>query len=601
MSLSKKAQSKFVRSVLKLKSQVGERNFLIICSVIIGLIAGLAAVSLKTTVHYIHHFLIAEDAIGKYDYYYATFPIIGLILTVIISRNILKDPGGHGVTQVLWNIAKGNSKIKGLLMTSRMITSAITVGLGGSVGLESPIVVTGSAIGSNIGILGHLGYKYRTLLIGCGAAAAVSGIFNSPIAGVIFAAEVIFHETKIDKFIPLLIASSMGSLVAIMLGTDNILFSFRVEEYSSLIDYPYYILLGVICAIVALYVTKTHNKIEALVKKISNPYKRAIIGGAVLGLIILLFPPLYGEGYNTIKLLIAGESEAVANHSILNFNNTPALILFMLALVFIKAIASAFTTGSGGSGGIFAPSLFIGAVTGHLFAKAVNTFGFFGHTIPATHFTLVGMCGVMSGILHAPLTAIFLIAEITGGYSLFIPLMIVSAFSYLTISKYEPYSLYTKDLVECGDITNDKDKQVLTLMDFHKCIEKDIKSIDPQASLAELVELIKVSNRNFFAVIEECEFMGIIHLNDVRNIMFDPEKQEHIIVGSLMRPVNKKYTIINNHDTADMIVKKFDESKEWNLPVIQDEVYIGFVSKSSFLDLYRHKLIKSEKDFSLER
>jgi CIC family chloride channel protein len=479
-----------------------------------------------------------------------------------------------------------------------MVTSALTVGLGGSVGLEAPIVVTGSAIGSNIGRLAHLHYKERTLLIGCGSAAAVSAIFNSPIAGVIFASEVILSEVKISKFIPLLIASVAGSMISLLFGVNAILFSSFHAESFTISDVPFYIGLGVLCGLIALYVTRTHYFVESWIAKVSHPYRRAMVAGLFLGVIMLIFPPIYGEGYNTIKLLIAGQFDHILEHSVLfnEIDNVWFLALFMIGLVLIKGVASALTIGSGGSGGIFAPSLFVGGVAGFAYARIINLLGF-SNNISTTNFTLVGMCGVMSGILHAPLTGIFLIAEITSGYTLFVPLMIVSAIAYWTIAYFEPHSIYTKHLVESGDlITHDKDQQVLSLLNFRKLIEKDIKIIDANASLGELVELIKKSNRNVFAVIDGCTLVGTIHLDDIRRIMFDKEKHHTVFVRGIMK-IPK--TMIYLTDDMPTVMKKFESSKSWNLPVVEDDIYIGFVSKSTIFNAYRKKLIRQNRDFEL--
>lgn len=576
---------------------VSDRNFVLFLSGIVGGIAGLAAVSLKTTVHFIYHFLMEGQRAGQEHYYYILFPVCGLILTLTVSTYFFKEKLGHGVSTVLFHISKGSSLMKKRMMASRMVTSAITVGLGGSVGLEAPIVLTGSAIGSNIARFAHLHYKERTLLIGCGSAAAVSAIFNSPIAGVIFATEVILSEVKISKFIPLLIASVVGSLISLLLGMDEILFSFKTETFTAT-DVPFYIGLGILCGFLALLVTQTHYVVESWIGKIGHPYRRAMVGGLLLGIIMLIFPPIYGEGYNTIKLLISGQSDHILEHSVLfnDINNAWFLAVFMIGIVLIKGVASALTIGSGGSGGIFAPSLFIGGVAGFTYARIINLLGV-TNQISTTNFTLVGMCGVMSGILHAPLTGIFLIAEITSGYTLFVPLMIVSAIAYWTIAYFEPHSIYTKHLIESGDlISHNKDQQVLSLLNFKKLIERDVKIIDANASLGELVELIKTSNRNIFAVIDGCSMIGIIHLDDIRHIIFDKNKYHTVFMGSIMK-VPK--TTVQLKDDMNCVMKKFEESRSWNLPVVEDDIYIGFISKSTIFNAYRKKIIRQNRDFQL--
>jgi CIC family chloride channel protein len=507
---------------------ISTSNFVLIVSGVIGAIAGLAAVSLKESVHLIQHYLTRGFQLELANYLYLSYPLFGILLTVLLAKYLLKEKLGHGITEILYTISKKSSIVKRSRTFSRMVTSALTVGFGGSVGLEAPIVVTGSAIGSNIGRLVHLNYKQRTLLIGCGSAGAISAIFNSPIAGVIFSIEVIMAEVTINSFIPLLIASVCGSLISLMLLGDDVLFSFNLTETFVASDTPFYILLGIFCGLVALYFTRATFKIEGYIKKVKGDINRALVGGVLLGFIVFVLPPMYGEGYDTIKALLNGKSSTLLNNSLF-FSETDSFIflsIFVLAIILVKPIASALTIGSGGSGGVFAPSLFLGGVTGYLFASVVNYTGLVDK-LSTSNFTLVGMSGVMSGVLHAPLTGIFLIAEITSGYTLFVPLMIVSAISYSTISYFEKYSIYTKPLVMKGDlIYHDKDRQVLSLIDLKKIVETDLLTIHPEASLGDLVDLVRCSKRNIFPVVnEENELKGIVTLDDIRDIMFDNESR----------------------------------------------------------------------------
>ncbi|MEM7299422.1 MAG: chloride channel protein, partial [Bacteroidota bacterium] len=502
-----------------------------------GIISGLAAVILKSSVHELIKYLELGLNLFGVNYLYLVYPLIGILLTALISKYVLKEQLGHGITQILYSISKNSSIIRRTKMYSRMLTSAITVGFGGSVGLEAPIVVTGSAIGSNLGRLFHLSYKKRTLLIGCGAAGAISAIFNSPITGVIFAMEVILTEVKISRFIPLLLASVCGQIVALVLLGEDILFSFTLTESFHASDTGYYLLLAASCGLISLYFTRMMYVFEGAIMKLKNDFGRAFIGGISLALIILTFPPIYGEGYETIKSLLNGDTESVFLHSFLYWfsDNQTSVIIFLFLILLVKPIATALTIGAGGSGGIFAPSLFMGGVVGYTFSSTANTL--FGTSLSTSNFTLVGMCGVMSGVLHAPLTAIFLIAEITSGYVLFVPLMLVSAISYSTISYFEKHSIYTKRLIETGDLIQyDKDQIVLSLIDLKKIIEKDLLTIEPQSTLDDLVRLVKKSKRNIFPVVNaENELEGIVTLDDIREMMFDEESRKNVFVNTIMQ------------------------------------------------------------------
>lgn len=575
---------------------ISDKNFLLIVSGLIGMVAGIAAVILKTTVHNIQQVLESGLDIAGVNYLYLFYPLIGIFITAAIARYFLKEKLGHGITSVLYRISKQSSIIEPVKMYSRMITSAITVGLGGSVGLEAPIVVTGSAIGSNVGQLFHLDYKKRTILIGCGSAAAISAIFNSPIAGVIFAIEVLLTDVTIAKFIPLLIASVSGSLISTILLGDEILFSFSLTDPFMASDVPFYILLGLFSGIISLYFSRLLFKVERTIGEVKNDFTRAFIGGLSLAIVILTFPPIYGEGYETIKLLLNGQEQEIFLRSFFySFSdNVVVLLLFLFAIILVKPLATALTIGSGGSGGIFAPSLFIGGVTGYFTATVLNTI-FPEAQISTSNFTLVGMCGIMSGVLHAPLTAIFLIAEITSGYTLFVPLMLVSALSFSTISYFEKYSIYTKRLIEKGDlIPHDKDKQVLSLINLKKIIEKDLAIIGPEATLGDLVKQVRKSKRNIFPVVnDQNELLGIVTLDDIREIMFDSEKQENILVTAIMQQPPES---VSTHEKMQSVMGKFEITQAWNLPVIDDGKYLGFVSKSRIFNAYRQKLIRQNRE-----
>lgn len=571
---------------------ISDRNFLIFLGLLIGVISGLAAVTLKWTVHYIASLLMDNKFFESEKLLYIVYPFIGILLTVLISKYLLKEHLGHGITNILYVISKRSSIISRVKMYSRMLTSAITVGFGGSVGLEAPIVVTGSAIGSNIGRLMHLGYKKRTLLIACGAAGAISAIFNSPIAGVIFAIEVLLPDVTIAMFIPLLISSVMGSLTSQSILGSEILFSFKLKDDFSINDVPFIVVFAALAGLLSVYFTRTTFYIENLISKIQGQLTRAAIGGIVLGVIILFLHPLYGEGYSTIKTILNGGASNIFSDSLFfgEANSNFSLVLLIGAIILVKPVASAITIGSGGSGGVFAPSLFIGGSFGFLFATVVNMIA--GEPVLSiSNFTLMGMSGVMSGVLHAPLTAIFLIAEITSGYTLFVPLMLVSAIAYSTTVYFEPYSLYSKSLAKTGDlIPKDKDKLVLSVINLNKIIETDLLKISPLATLRELVMLVRSSKRNIFPVVnDEGSLVGIVTLDDIRQIMFDTEMYDTMLVEELMHspPAN-----VSSQENMQSVMHKFESTGAWNLPVIDDGIYMGFLSKSRIFNTYRNKLRK---------
>ncbi len=576
---------------------ISNRDFVLLLSVLVGCLSGIAAVILKLAVHFLENLLTRGFDTSYANYFYLAYPLFGLILTVLIAKYVLRESFGHGVTSILYAISRKSSILSRTKMYSNMIGSALTVGFGGSVGLEAPIVVTGSAIGSNIGRMMHLQSKKRALLIGCGAAGAISAIFNSPIAGVIFSIEVILIEININAFIPLLISSVTGSLTSLLLVGEEILFSFHLKDPFTAADTPYYLLLGVVCGFVSLYFTRLTYRIEKVIATIRGDMRRALVGGLCLGVVLFVFPPIYGEGYNFIKIMLSGNEQEILDHSLFfqKFENNYVIILFLLGLILIKPVASSITIGAGGNGGIFAPSLFIGGVTGFLFAKLINTVEVLG-IISLSNFTLVGMCGLMSGVLHAPLTAIFLIAEITGGYTLFVPLMMVSAISYSTIFYFERYSLYTKSLINKGFlIPDDRDRLVLSLLDIKKLIETDLLTIKPQATLGNLVDLVRVSKRNIFPVVDDKkQLVGIVTLDDIRNIMFDKEAQKNTLVKSLM---HTPPDVITTQDNMQVVMEKFERTGAWNLPVLEDDQYVGLISKSRIFNAYRNKLIRQRQEY----
>ena len=579
--------------LLWLRRHTSNREFLLISSVLIGLTAGLAAVVLKSLVHYIHVLLAYGNRLLDQPYWLVIFPIIGILLTVFLVRTLFNGSIGRGTASVLFNISQRSSMMERHKMYSHVLTSGITAGFGGSAGLESPIVVTGSAIGSNYGRDYHLNYRDRTLLLASGAAAGIAAVFNAPIAGVLFAIEVLLTDISIAAFIPLIISAVVGALCSRIILQEEILFNIGQQEVFAANHVPFYVLLGILSGMMSVYYTRMALCVEETFEAYQgNSYTRALIGGMLLGLLIMLFPPLFGEGYGSIILLEGNLAEKLLQESWLPFSGTNEWLVlsFVGALALVKVFATTITIASGGNGGNFAPSMFVGACTGFFFSRLVNLLNF--STLPVSSFSMVGMAGILSGVMHAPLTAVFLIAEITGGYTLMIPLMIVSAASFAMVKYFEPYSLDTKKLAQRGHLlTPDKDRTILHIMKIQHLIETDFQPVSPEAKLGELVKIIAGSRRNLFPVVTaDKKLAGVIYLENVREIMFKTEKYETVKVKELMlRPP----TLVQYNDSMAEVMKKFDESGAWNLPVLLEEKYLGFVSKSSIFTKYRKLLIKT--------
>lgn len=575
---------------------IQHKHFVLFLSLIVGLLSGLAAVIIKNSVHFIHELVSTGFTESLHNYLYFIFPMVGLFISMVLVKYIIKRPVGHGIPGVLYAISKKNSLIQSFSIYASVITSAITVGFGGSVGLEGPTVSTSAALGSNLGRFLKLDYKTTTLLIGCAAAGAMSGIFNAPIAALVFVLEVFMFDLTLASMIPFLMASVTAALTSRMMLGDNVLFNIQIQDQFLAGDVPFYILLGIFTGLISVYFNKVFWFIEDLFEKMKKPFIRLIIGGTLLGGIIFLIPPLYGEGFSTIKLLLSGSYTDIVNGSLFYEykNNVLLMIGLLFVLLLFKVIASAVTFGAGGVGGVFAPSLFVGATSGFVFAKGLNYFGI-TENLSESNFTLVGMAGLIAGVLHAPLTSLFLIAEITSGYELIIPLMITAAIAYLTSKYFVPHSIYNMQLAKRGElITRHKDKAVLTLMKLHSEVETDFNILTPDLSLGDVVKVIAQSKRNIFPVVGESGMLqGIITLDDIREIMFKPELYDEIHIETLMIQPS---TYVSSTDSMDEVMKKFTASNAWNLPVIDEKKYIGFVSKSKLFNAYRKVLI----DFSEE-
>jgi chloride channel protein, CIC family len=578
------------------QKHISDKHFILVLSVVIGLLAAIAAVILKTSVHYLEGWV--RDIPGRHmeNYFFLVFPLVGILITVLYIRIFVKDDIGHGVTRILYAISRNKGVMKLHNTYSSIIACTFTGGFGGSVGMEAPIVSTGAAIGSNVAQAVKFGHKRTTLLIGCGAAAAIAAIFKAPIAGLIFALEVLMLDLTMASIIPLLFAAVTGAIFSAFFLGEQIEFYFTLRDAFDYTSIPFYVMLGIVTGMVSLYFAWMNGRVEYRIKKIARPYLRALYGGTILGVLIFLFPPLFGEGYYTMRSMLSGQPEELLQHSPFGHLVDESGLLFigfLMLVLFFKAFATSLTTGAGGVGGVFAPSLFMGGITGFVFSRLVNMFS--GLRISEYNFSLVGMAGLIAGVIHAPLTAIFLIAEITGGYELFIPLIITASISYLTVVYFQPHSLYTKKLAQKGHLlTHDKDQTVLTLLNVESVIETNLATVPPDMSLGELVKVIARSNRNIFPVIDqEKHFLGIVTLDDVREIMFDRSKYDQLNVRNLMF---QPRATVSPEERMDAVMKKFRDSGLWNMAVVDKGIYMGFVSRSNVFNMYRKMLIEFSED-----
>lgn len=575
------------------EDHIPEKSFVVILAIIIGVASGLAAVLLKFLIGTISGLVNSVTEASQANYYYLVFPIIGIFLTGIYVRYVVRDNISHGVTRVLYAIAQKKSRLKFYNMYASLASSSVTIGCGGSVGAEGPIVFTGAAIGSNLGQAFRLSPHMLMMLVGCGAAAGISGIFKAPIAGVLFTVEVLMLDLTAGSVMPLIMASVAGATVAYVFTGYNVEFFFTQSEMFYTSRIPYVVLLGVFCGLVSVYFTKMIEVMERMFGRISRPRYRFFLGSTLLGVLIFVFPPLFGEGYESINYLLNGHVEQIFNNSLFYGmrSSVGATLLLVGALCFMKVFATSATNGGGGVGGTFAPSLYVGCMAGFLFAYAVNSLGIVDPTMPLStkNFALVGMAGVMAGVMHAPLMAIFLTAEMTGGYSLFLPLLIVAAISYGTSRIFSNYSIYTKRLALQGELlTHQKDKTVLTLLKMDSVIETDFIPVHPDMSLKEMVDVISKSKRNLFPVTDDDgQLLGIVLLDDIRNIMFRPDLYRRMHVKRFMSMPPAKVEL---GTPMDQVMKMFDNTGAWNLPVVEEGRYVGFVSKSKIFNSYRQVL-----------
>ncbi|CAN5617686.1 chloride channel protein [soil metagenome] len=568
---------------------IGNNTFLIVAAMIVGVITSLLAVLLKIAVTEVHEWVKYGIFLNDVEWMYLFYPLLGILICTFYVQIFLHGDLGRGTGLVLLNISRKNSNVERHKLYSQLVSSVLTVGFGGSAGLEAPIVVTGSAYGSAIGNTFRMTYREKTLLIACGSAAGISAIFNCPIAGVIFAMEVILARAAVTAFIPILIASATSAVVS------KILFSgqpfFRIVDDWNLTSLPYFVILGLICGLLSVYNIKAYSKGEEIFSKIKNPYVASLICGGALGILVFIFPSLYGEGYNIVTGLFHGDFLHLMDQSPLSnlFNGPWSLVIIGTILMMGKVFATSFTIGGGGNGGMFGSSLYAGAFLGLIFTQILRLTGV--QDLNTVQFIAVAMAGLLSGVIHAPLTAIFLIAEITGGYALFVPLMIVAALSYFVSRYFEPYSIYTRKLAQKGLLAvDDPDREVLYQMRLSSIVETDFATIPLNGKLDDLINQIPTSKRHVYPVVDAIGLLhGIILLDDVKQILFKREEYTVIRIQDIM---SRPPAILDVHEDMSKVMKIFEDTGAWNLPVTDQGKYIGFVSKSNIFTKYRRQLIR---------
>ena len=584
-------QGRMARLVAWQKEHISDRQMTLFLAFAIGFLASVAGYFLHAIVHEIQVLLVSGFNKGTYNLLYLLFPIVGIYLTSLFIKYVVRDNISHGITRVLYAISTKNSKLQGHNCWSSVVASGITIGFGGSVGAEAPIVLTGSAIGSNLGQIFRMDKKTMILLVGCGASAAIAGVFKAPIAGLVFTLEVLMVDLSMASLLPILISCVTATCFTYIFNGSKSLFDFVLTNPWQLDRTPACILLGIFCGFVSLYFMRTMSLCEGFFGKLSQyPYIKLMFGGLILSSLIFLFPSLYGEGYSSINLLLKGQNEAewgqVMSNSLF-YGHNKLLILYIGLVTFTKVFATSATNGSGGCGGTFAPSLFIGGFAGFFFSRLwnVNEVGVYA---PEQNFTLMGMAGVLTGVMHAPLTGIFLIAELTGGYQLFMPLMIVCISSFLTISIFESHSIYALRLAREGKLlTHHMDRAALTLMGMQNLVEKDYHPIKADLPMSKLVSEISRSNNNFLPVINDAGvLLGVIEITKIRNIIFRPELYNRFSVKQLMLQPS---AVLNAHDSMDEVMRKFEQTDAAQLPVVDvSGVLQGYISRTKIYEMYRH-------------
>ena len=583
------------------EKHIKEKTLIVLLSLFVGILAGLAAMVLKWLIHFISGCLTSGISISGANYVYIIYPVVGVLLACWYVRNVVRDNISHGVTRVLYAISQNKSRLKPHNMYTSVIASSVTIGFGGSVGAEGPIVYTGAAIGSNLGQAFRLSPRVLMILVGCGAAAGIAGIFKAPIAGMLFTLEVLMLDLTTVTVMPLLISSITAASVAYIFTGYDLEFFFVQSEPFVIGRLPYFIALGIFCGLISLYFTRVMNLMERLFGRLGKPWRKTLVGSVILAGLVFMFPPLYGEGYGAINSLLNGDPSSIVDGSVFYGDRGHAwfIILYIGLIIATKAFATSATNGAGGVGGTFAPSLYVGCMTGFFFAFLLNSLGLIpegSDPLSVKNFALMGMAGVMSGVMHAPLMGIFLTAEMTGGYELFLPLLTVSALSYGTIRIFEPYSIYTMRLARQGKLlTHHKDRAVLTLMKMDSVIETDFLPVNPDMNLKQMVDTIAQSSRNLFPVLDaDRKLLGVVVLDDIRNIMFRPDLYRRMYVRRFMSSPPAK---LSTEDSMERVMKIFDDTGAWNLPVVNPGgVYVGFVSKSKIFNSYRRVLRHYSED-----
>ncbi len=586
-----KKRNIFTRILIWRYKHISERQFVLMLSILVGFLAGLGTVILKYLTLFIQSILEGGIIKNVHHALYFIFPIIGVWLVYLIKKNLIKKNIGHGISTTLYSISKKSGIIERYKMFASLLTAPITVGFGGSAGLQGPAVSTGAALGSNVAQLFHMNTKTRMLLIGCATAGAMSSMFQAPVAAIVFAIEIFSLDLVFASLVPLLLASVSAVITSYFFRETDVLFGFELQEAWRIRDILFYIFLGVGTGIASVYFSKMYFFITKFFNRFSNAYLKIGIAAVAIGLMLYFIPPLYGEGYSLINNLLNGNtSEALSGLQFdIDTSKMWTVIGILMVIVVFKAIAMTTTFAAGGVGGIFIPTIFMGSALGNAFAKTINQFGF---NVSESNFTLIGMTGLMAGVLHAPLTAIFLIAEITGGYDLFVPLMLVATISYGFTKYFVPNSIYTAELAKRGElITNDKDKNALMMLKIDRVLETNFVALNPEMTLGEMLKKgVSKSSRNLFPVLDdEGQFLGIVLLDDVRSVMFDQEMYHSTTVSLFMKSAPD---IIFYEDSMETIMKKFKGTGAWNLPVIKNKKYVGFISKSKLLTAYRNKLIQ---------
>ena len=582
----------FYAFLLWREKHIKEKHFILIISFLVGICTATSALLLKTLIHFFQHLLTGNFNVDEANYLYLLYPVVGILLAGLFVKYIVRDDISHGVTKILYAISQRKSRIKPHNVWTSIVASSVTIGFGGSVGAEAPIVLTGAAIGSNLGRLFRMEQKTLMLLVGCGAAGAVAGIFKAPIAGLVFVIEVLTLDLTMTSVLPLLISSVTAATMSYIFTGTEAMFAFSQTEVFEIRRIPYVLLLGVFCGLISLYFTRMMNRVEGIYRRLGTYWRKFFLGGVMLSVLIFIFPPLYGEGYDTIGALLNGQYTNIMDKSFFyNLHDTYwGVVMFLSLILLTKVFASSATNAGGGCGGIFAPSLYLGCIAGFVFAHTSNYFPFTMY-ISEKNFALLGMAGIMSGVMHAPLTGVFLIAELTGGYDLFLPLMIVSISSYITILMFEPHSIYSMRLAQKGELlTHHKDKAVLTLLSMDSVIEKEFQVVSPEMTLGDMVKVIAKCGRNIFPVVDERGvLLGVVLLDNIRNIMFRPELYNRFHVSKFMVSAPAKLYV---NMPMDQIMQTFDDTKAWNLPVVDEQDhYIGFMSKSKIFNSYREVLV----------